>query len=81
MGMGGVCMVGGVFCYAVECKHKVSIQWYTATQKNEMIKVGGAKSGRGGICVYHISAVIPNLKILGKIYTHKPTAKLQSRYF
>ena len=46
-----------------------------------MMKVGGAKSGRGGICVYHISAVIPNLKILGKIYTHKPTAKLQSRYF
>ena len=50
-------------------------------KKKEMMKVGGAKSGRGGICVYHISAVIPNLKILGKIYTHKPTAKLQSRYF
>ena len=49
MGMGGVCMVGGVFCYAVECKHKVSI--IHCNKKKGMMEVGGAKSDQGDICV------------------------------
>ena len=38
MGMGGVCMVGGVFCYAVECKHKVSMIYCNKKKKGRWWK-------------------------------------------